>query len=60
MTETSQSAVQTNRVFEEADVHAGAVAGLDAFQPFDPEAGTAVIQPQGKGKGWWVGAPSAY
>jgi len=60
MTETSQSAVQTNRVFEEADFHAGAVAGLDAFQPFDPEAGTAVIQPQGKGKGWWVGAPSAY
>lgn len=60
MTETSQSAVQTNRVFEEAALSSGPVKPMAPFQPFDPEAGTVVIEPPGEGKGWWVGAPSVY
>lgn len=60
MTETSPSPAQTNRRFDEDDVSSGAVENMAAFQPFDPEAGTVVIQPQGHGKGWWVGAPSVF
>ncbi len=60
MTETSQPFAQTNRVFTEADLAPGTVGPTAAFQPFDPEAGTTVIQPQGEGQGWWVGAPSVF
>jgi len=60
MTESSQTAAQTNRVFTRDDLGPGAVEPVAAWQPFDPEAGTAVVQPEGEGKGWWVGAPSVY
>ena len=60
MTETSQSAAQTNRIFSAADLAPGTVEPMIALPPFDPEAGTPVIRPQGEGKGWWVGAPSVY
>jgi hypothetical protein len=32
----------------------------DIAIPFDPDAGTTVFEPQGKGSGWWVGAPSVF
>lgn len=59
MSQTSPLKPQQNRVFETDAV--GGTARIDTlFQPFDPEAGTAVITPEGTGKGWWVGAPSVY
>jgi hypothetical protein len=60
MSRPTPVSAQTNRVFEEADVRPDMVGALDPFRPFDPEAGTVVIQPPGKGQGWWVGAPSVY
>jgi predicted GH43/DUF377 family glycosyl hydrolase len=60
MSSTSPANVQQNRVFDADVVSEDSVAFVEPFAPFDPEAGTAVIQPQGTGKGWWVGAPSVY
>ncbi|MBA3275688.1 MAG: hypothetical protein H0T72_07830, partial [Chloroflexia bacterium] len=60
MTEPSQTPAQINRQFRAGDLASGSVETMDAFQPFDPEAGTVVIQPQGEGEGWWVGAPSVW
>ncbi len=60
MTEIFNVAAQRNRVFDPADITPAKPAGVSAFQPFDPEAGVPVIQPQGEGSGWWVGAPSVY
>lgn len=59
MSQTSPVNVQQNRVFDADAV--GQPLQIDSlFQPFDPEEGTAVISPEGTGKGWWVGAPSVY
>ena len=59
MSQASPLSTQQNRVFE-AEAAAGSVQIASLFQPFDPEAGTPVLTPQGTGKGWWVGAPSVY
>jgi hypothetical protein len=60
MTETSPIAAQRNRVFDPAAVAPAPFADVEPFRPFDAEAGTPVIQPEGEGSGWWVGAPSAF
>lgn len=60
MSTSPQSSVQTNRVFNTADLHRGPAETIGAWQPFDPEAGTVVIASPGSGPGWWVGAPSVW
>ena len=60
MTETSHDVAQRNRVFDPATIAPPDLADVSPFQPFDPEAGVRVFQPEGEGQGWWVGAPSAF
>lgn len=60
MTDVSPVAAQRNRVFDPSGINSLTTSAVEAFQPFDPEAGTPVIQPQGHGSGWWVGAPSVW
>jgi len=60
MSQTSSASTQKNRIFDPRTVTGEPVRDEHVFRPFDPEAGTTVCQPQGTGKGWWVGAPSAY
>ncbi len=60
MTNEAKSRVQTNREFDAADLQSGTAGEMPPFQPFDPERGTVVFGPELEGKGWWVGAPSAY
>lgn len=60
MTDVSHGTAQRNRVFDPADITPAKAATVAPFQPFDPEAGVPVIQPEGVGGGWWVGAPSVY
>lgn len=60
MTETSHGIAQRNRAFDPSTIAPPDFADVAPFQPFDPEAGTPVFQPEGGGQGWWVGAPSVY
>jgi hypothetical protein len=60
MTEISHVTAQRNRVFDPSDIALAKSVTIPPFQPFDPEAGVPVIQPEGEGSGWWVGAPSVY
>lgn len=60
MSSTSPANVQQNRIFERDAITGEAVTSVAPLSPFDPEAGTTVLEPQGTGQGWWVGAPSVY
>lgn len=60
MTEVTPAVTQRNRMFDPSTISSSVVAAVEEFQPFDPEAGTPVIQPEGEGSGWWVGAPSVW
>ncbi len=60
MTGISHGAAQRNRVFDPSDIAPPALADVTPFLPFDPEAGVPVVQPEGEGSGWWVGAPSVF
>ncbi|MGC4193240.1 MAG: hypothetical protein QM589_19000 [Thermomicrobiales bacterium] len=54
MTHTTDA--QTNRILTPGH----GTPSNDIVTPFDPEAGTTVLQPLGEGNGWWVGAPSVF
>ena len=61
MADISHGTAQRNRAFDPSDITATPRAvTVSPFQPFDPEAGVPVIQPEGEGSGWWVGAPSGW
>jgi hypothetical protein len=57
--DSASASPQRNRAFP-AELVSGGPVDTTLPQLFDPDAGVTVMAPLGEGKGWWVGAPSAY